>query len=104
MAVVDLDKKHTRQKILLGAFLIDLLENNKVNGLCEYTANNLDNFLDRKGYKELMSEIIDNLKKCKNKKTIYQIMYKHDLIDCFSIIIPEFLDILLSYFVLDRSL
>lgn len=58
-----LDKKRTRQKILLGAFLIDLLENNKVNGLREYTAKNLDAFLDRKGDKELMSEVIDSLKK-----------------------------------------
>ena len=61
-----LDKKRTRQKILLGAFLIDLLENNKVNGLREYTAKNLEGFLDRKGDKELMSEVIDSLKKPAN--------------------------------------
>ena len=35
-----LDKKLTRQKILLGAFMIELLEINKIEGLALYTANN----------------------------------------------------------------
>ena len=57
-----IDKKLTRQKILLGAFLIDMLEGNKVAGLRSYTVDNLEAFLTRKGNKELMSEIIEKLK------------------------------------------
>lgn len=57
-----LDKKLTRQKILLGAFLIELLETNKIDGLAQYTANNLEEFLTRQGDKELMSRIIDSLR------------------------------------------
>ncbi|MGF1145057.1 hypothetical protein ACQSAK_28715 [Klebsiella pneumoniae] len=53
-----LDKKLTRQKILLGAFMIDALENNKVAGLRSYTAENLEGFLTRKGDKELMEDLI----------------------------------------------
>lgn len=56
-----LDKKLTRQKILLGAFFIDVLENDKVAGLRSYTAENLEGFLTRKGDKELMKDIVDNL-------------------------------------------
>lgn len=56
-----LDKKLTRQKILLGAFMIELLETNKIDELAQYTADNLENFLIRQGDKELMSEIINNL-------------------------------------------
>ena len=58
-----LDKKLTRQKILLGAFMIELLENNKVEGLAQYTADNLEEFLNREGDKELMREVINNLKR-----------------------------------------
>lgn len=58
-----LDKKLTRQKILLGAFMIDALENDKVAGLRSYTAENLEGFLTRKGDKELMGDIIISLKK-----------------------------------------
>ncbi|TSB21713.1 mobilization protein MobS [Psychrobacter sp. YGAH215] len=58
-----LDKKLTRQKILLGAFLVDALENDKVDGLAQYTADNLDTFLTRQGDKNLMSELISNLEK-----------------------------------------
>ena len=36
-------KDETRQKILLGAFLLDLLEHDKVAGLRGYTVDNLDN-------------------------------------------------------------
>lgn len=61
-----LDKKLTRQKILLGAFLIDVIENNKVTGMREYTAKNLEDFLTRQGDKELMSDVIDNLKSSTN--------------------------------------
>ena len=57
-----LDKKLTRQKILLGAFMIDALENDKVAGLRSYTAQNLEEFLSRKGDKELMNDVINNLK------------------------------------------
>jgi len=58
-----LDKKLTRQKILLGAFMIELLETNKIDGLAQYTADNLEEFLTRQGDKKLMSDIINNLKK-----------------------------------------
>ena len=42
--------------------MIELLETNKIDGLVEYTANNLDDFLTREGDKELMSRIIDSLR------------------------------------------
>ena len=58
-----LDKKLTRQKILLGAFLVDALEKDLVDGLKQYTANNLLDFLTRQGDKDLMGEFISNLKK-----------------------------------------
>ena len=57
-----LDKKLTRQKILLGAFMIELLETSKIDGLTQYTADNLEEFLTRQGDKELMRELINNLK------------------------------------------
>mgnify|MGYP003615957643 CR=1 FL=1 len=57
-----LDKKLTRQKILLGAFLIDILEGDKVAGLRSYTVENLDTFLTRKEDKELMAEVIGKLR------------------------------------------
>lgn len=57
-----LDKKLTRQKILLGAFLVDALENNAVDGLREYTANNLLDFLTRQGDKDLMADLVMGLK------------------------------------------
>ena len=57
-----LDKKVTRQKILLGAFLVDTLEKNKVNGLKEYTADNLLNFLTRQGDKDLMANFVEELR------------------------------------------
>ena len=57
-----LDKKLTRQKILLGAFLVDALEKDAVDGLKKYTADNLSSFLTRQGDKDLMAEFIDNLK------------------------------------------
>ena len=44
-----LDKKLTRKKILLGAFLVDALENDSVDGLKEYTADNLLDFLTSRG-------------------------------------------------------
>ena len=57
-----LDKKLTRQKILMGAFLIDMLEGGKLNGLKSYTVDNLEAFLTRKGDKELMAEVIEKLR------------------------------------------
>lgn len=56
-----LDKKLTKQKILLGAYFIELLESNKVENLRSFTAENLEGFLTRKGDKELMSDIIKSL-------------------------------------------
>ncbi len=56
-----LDKKLTRQKILLGAFLVDALEKNQVHGLKEYTAKELPNFLNRKTDKDLMKELVVSL-------------------------------------------
>ena len=56
-----LDKKLTRQKILLGAFLVDALENDSVDGLKEYTADNLLDFLTRQGDKDLMKDFIVSL-------------------------------------------
>ena len=56
-----LDKKLTRQKILLGAFMIKLLENEAVYGLREYTAKNLPLFLTRKTDIDLMERLIKNL-------------------------------------------
>lgn len=56
-----LDKKLTRQKILLGAFFADMLEGDKVAGVRDYTAKNLEQYLSRKADKELMSDVIDNL-------------------------------------------
>lgn len=56
-----LGKKLTRQKILLGSFMIDLLENNKVEGLGQYTVDHLEDFLTREGDKELMDNIIKSV-------------------------------------------
>ena len=56
-----LDKKLTRQKILLGSFLVDALERNEVQGLKEYTAKELPVFLTRKIDKELMKELVVSL-------------------------------------------
>ena len=56
-----LDKKLTRQKILLGAFFVDALENNAVDGLKGYTADNLLDFLTRQGDKDLMQEFVISL-------------------------------------------
>ena len=54
-----LDKKLTRQKILLEASMIEFLEINKVDGLAQYTADKLERFLTREGSKELMSKVND---------------------------------------------
>ena len=56
-----LDKKLTRQKILLGAFLVDALENDAVDGLREYTADNLLDFLTRQTDKDLMADLVKGL-------------------------------------------
>lgn len=57
------DKKLIHQKIVLGAFLLDMLEHDKVPGLREFTVDNLDNFLSRKSDKADFKPFIDNLKK-----------------------------------------
>jgi hypothetical protein len=56
-----LNKKLTRKKILLGAFFVDALENNSVQGLKEYTADNLLDFLSRQGDKDLMADLVKGL-------------------------------------------
>ena len=56
-----LDKKLTRQKILLGTFLVDALENDSVDGLREYTADRLLGFLTRQGDKDLMADLVKGL-------------------------------------------
>ena len=56
-----LDKKLTRQKILLGAFLVDALEKDSVDGLKKYTADNLLAFLTRQGDKDLMRDLVESL-------------------------------------------
>ena len=61
-----LDKKLTRQKILLGAFLVDALEKGSVDGLKEYTADNLLNFLTRQTDKDLMADLVKELKAIKS--------------------------------------
>ena len=57
-----LDKKLTRQKILLGAFLVDALEKDSVDGLREYTSDNLLDFLSRQTDKDLMAGFVAELK------------------------------------------
>ena len=57
-----LDKKLTRQKILLGAFLVDALENDAVDGLNEYTADNLLSFLTRQTDKDLMADLVKGIR------------------------------------------
>ena len=64
-----LDKKLTRQKILLGAFLVDALEKDSVQGLKEYTANNLLNFLTRQTDKDLMADLVKGLGGTVDNKT-----------------------------------
>lgn len=56
-----LDKKLTRQKILLGAFFVDILEKGSVKGLREYTADNFLDFLTRETDKELMKDFVVSL-------------------------------------------
>ena len=56
-------KDETRQKILLGAFLLELLEQDKVGGLRQYTVDNLDKFLSRDGDRTLLLPVVTNVKK-----------------------------------------
>ncbi|MDA5134541.1 MULTISPECIES: mobilization protein MobS [unclassified Psychrobacter] len=56
-----LDKKLTRQKILLGAFLVDALEKDEIHGLKEYTAKELPVFLTRRTDRELMKDLVEEL-------------------------------------------
>ena len=62
-----LDKKLTRQKILLGAFLIETLEKNEIEGLRVYVSNNLNRFLTRGSDRDLMSDFIEKLKNITNE-------------------------------------
>ena len=59
-----MDKNATRQKILLGAFLLEMLE----NGLRDYTVANLESFVNRDGEKNLVKPVINNVKKLINNK------------------------------------
>ena len=63
-----MDRNATRQKILLGAFLLDLLEHDKVLGLRDYTVANLESFVNRDGEKKLVEPVIANVKKLINTK------------------------------------
>lgn len=56
-----LNKKLTRQKILLGAFLIDLLEKDKVDGLREYVAYYLPQYLEKPSDKALLQGLVESL-------------------------------------------
>lgn len=56
-----LDKKLTRKKILLGAFLIEALEDNAVDDLRDYTAKNLPKFLTRETDRKLLSDLVVSL-------------------------------------------
>ena len=56
-----LDKKLTRQKILLGTFLVDALEKDSIEGLKKYTADNLLDFLTRQSDKDLMADLVRGL-------------------------------------------
>ena len=57
------EKALTRQKILLGSFFLDILENNRLEGVREYTVDNLEKYLTRNSDKELLAPVIDNVKK-----------------------------------------
>lgn len=54
-------KKLTRQKILLGAFLVDALENNRVEDLKDYTAKNLPKYLTKDVDKKLLKGLVESL-------------------------------------------
>lgn len=56
-----LDKKLTRQKILLGTFYLNILEKDSVTGLRDYTVKNLSEFLTRETDKSLLSDLIISL-------------------------------------------
>ena len=56
-----LDKKLTRQKILLGAFLLDALEKDQVHGLKDYIAKSLPEYLTRETDRELLKGLVENL-------------------------------------------
>lgn len=56
-----LDKKLTRQKILLGTFFIAALEKNDLEGLRDYVAKELPDYLNRATDKELFKGLVENL-------------------------------------------
>ena len=64
-----LNKKLIRQKILLGAFLVDALEKDAVDGLKKYTADNLSSFLTRQTDKDLMADLVEGLGGTVDSKT-----------------------------------
>lgn len=74
-----LDKKLTRQKILLGAFFVDILERDSVNGLRGYTVNHLLNFLTRQGDKDLMMDLVKELEDKVNTEANDEALSKPDV-------------------------
>jgi hypothetical protein len=74
-----LNKNATRQKILLGSFLLDMVEHNKLAGVQEYVANNLDTFLTREDEKKLMKPMIENVKKKLGKQAAGIVSENSDL-------------------------
>ena len=56
-----LDKKLTRQKILLGSFFIAALEKNDLEGLRDYAAKELPDFLNRPTDRKLLKGLVENL-------------------------------------------
>lgn len=60
-----LDKKLTRQKILIGAFVIEQLKKDDENlsDFKKVISDNFENFLTREADKELMAKFIKNLRK-----------------------------------------
>lgn len=52
---------YTFKKILLGAFLIETLEKNQVQGLKEYTAKRLPEYLTRETDRKLLKGLVENL-------------------------------------------
>ena len=67
-----IDRNATRQKILLGAFLLDLLEHDKVLGLRDYTVANLESFVSRDGEKNLVKPVVNNVRKLMGVKAEIQ--------------------------------
>lgn len=64
----------------MGAFFVDALENDAVEGLKEYTADHLLNFLTRQGYKDLMVDLVNGLSSENSIKNISDINLYSELL------------------------